>query len=74
MFRKALPRALQRSTRRPFHASAPAGRVVATNPLNAEQVKVRPHPRFLPSPSPLLQSWSSGKYPLIEHEYDAVVV
>ena len=22
----------------------------------------------------LLQSWSSGKYPLIEHEYDAIVV
>lgn len=23
---------------------------------------------------PLVQSWNSGKYPLIEHEYDAIVV
>ncbi|GLB35005.1 hypothetical protein LshimejAT787_0205700 [Lyophyllum shimeji] len=57
MFRKAVPRALLRSARS-FHASAPASKVVATNPVKAEEVK----------------SWSSGKYPLIEHEYDAVVV
>ncbi|TFY80327.1 hypothetical protein EWM64_g3677, partial [Hericium alpestre] len=43
---------------RAFHSSAPARRVVATSPVKAEEVP----------------SWSSGKYPLIEHEYDAIVV
>ncbi|KAF9030763.1 FAD binding domain-containing protein [Panaeolus papilionaceus] len=43
---------------RSFHASASVARVVSTNPVKAEEVT----------------SWSSGKYPLIEHEYDAVVV
>ncbi|CAL1703538.1 unnamed protein product [Somion occarium] len=57
MFRKTLPRTL-RSARRPFHSSAPARKVVATNPVKAEEVP----------------SWSSGKYPLIEHEYDAIVI
>ncbi|PPR03533.1 hypothetical protein CVT24_007019 [Panaeolus cyanescens] len=57
MLTKALPRTLARSTRS-FHASASVAKVVATNPVKAEEVK----------------SWSSGKYPLIEHEYDAVVV
>ncbi|KAI0831714.1 succinate dehydrogenase [Trametes gibbosa] len=55
MFRKSLPRAL-RATQRPFHSSAPARKVVATNPVKAQEV----------------QGW--GKYPLIEHEYDAIVV
>ncbi|KAF5361483.1 hypothetical protein D9758_006228 [Tetrapyrgos nigripes] len=57
MFRKVLPRTIVRS-RRTLHSSAPVQRVVATNPVKAEEVK----------------SWSSGKYPLIEHEYDAIVV
>ncbi|PPQ78097.1 hypothetical protein CVT25_015631 [Psilocybe cyanescens] len=57
MFSKALPRAVARSTRS-FHASSSAARVVASNPVKAEEVK----------------SWASGKYPLIEHEFDAVVV
>ncbi|KAI0637422.1 succinate dehydrogenase [Trametes polyzona] len=55
MLRKSLPRAL-RATQRSFHSSAPARRVVATNPVKAQEV----------------QGW--GKYPLIEHEYDAIVV
>ncbi|KAH8102962.1 succinate dehydrogenase [Cristinia sonorae] len=57
MFRKTLPKAL-RAANKSFHSSAPARRVVATNPVKAEEVP----------------SWSSGKYPLIEHEYDAIVV
>ncbi|KAH7923850.1 minor succinate dehydrogenase isozyme, Sdh1p [Leucogyrophana mollusca] len=62
MFRKsvakvAAPRALLR-TQRTFSTTSPARRVVATNPVKAQEV----------------DSWSSGKYPLIEHEYDAIVV
>ncbi|KAJ7632542.1 succinate dehydrogenase [Roridomyces roridus] len=57
MLRKSLPRTLWQSTRS-FQSSAPARKVVGTNPVKAEEV----------------QSWSSGKYPLIEHEYDAIVV
>ncbi|KAF8201428.1 FAD binding domain-containing protein [Pholiota molesta] len=57
MIPKALPRAAIRSSRH-FHSSPSVARVVATNPVKAEEVK----------------SWSSGKYPLIEHEFDAVVV
>ncbi|KAJ6496603.1 minor succinate dehydrogenase isozyme, Sdh1p [Mycena vitilis] len=56
MFRKSLPRTLRQA--RSFQSSAPARKVVATNPVKAEEVK----------------SWASGKYPLIEHEYDAIVV
>ncbi|EIM90313.1 succinate dehydrogenase [Stereum hirsutum FP-91666 SS1] len=56
MLRKTVSKSVQRS--RAFHNSAVARRVVATNPVKAEEVK----------------SWSSGKYPLIEHEYDAIVV
>ncbi|KAJ7685109.1 succinate dehydrogenase [Mycena polygramma] len=56
MFRKSLPRTLRQA--RSFKSSAPARKVVATNPVKAEEVK----------------SWASGKYPLIEHEYDAIVV
>ncbi|CDO68875.1 hypothetical protein BN946_scf185000.g18 [Trametes cinnabarina] len=55
MLRKSLQRAL-RSSQRSFSSSAPARRVVATNPVKAQEV----------------QGW--GKYPLIEHEYDAIVV
>ncbi|KAJ7769802.1 FAD binding domain-containing protein [Mycena metata] len=54
--RKGLPRILLRA--RSFQSSASARKVVATNPVKAEEVK----------------SWASGKYPLIEHEYDALVV
>ncbi|KAK7043611.1 succinate dehydrogenase flavoprotein subunit [Paramarasmius palmivorus] len=45
-------------SQRSLHTSAPVRRVVSTNPVKAQEV----------------QSWSSGKYPLIEHEYDAIVV
>ncbi|KAI0320177.1 succinate dehydrogenase [Amylostereum chailletii] len=55
MLRKSLVRSVRA---RNFHSSASAQRVVATNPVKAQEVP----------------SWSSGKYPLIEHEYDAVVV
>ncbi|RDB21321.1 putative succinate dehydrogenase [ubiquinone] flavoprotein subunit, mitochondrial [Hypsizygus marmoreus] len=59
MLRKAVPRALLRANRaRSFHASTSVAKVVGTNPVKAEEVK----------------SWSSGKYPLVEHEYDAIVV
>ncbi|KAH7910660.1 succinate dehydrogenase [Hygrophoropsis aurantiaca] len=62
MFRKsvakvATPKALLRS-QRTFSTSSPVRRVVATNPVKAQEV----------------DAWSSGKYPLIEHEYDTVVV
>ncbi|KAH9929643.1 succinate dehydrogenase [Amylocystis lapponica] len=57
MIRTSLPKAL-RSSKRAFSSSAPARRVVATNPVKAQEVP----------------SWASGKYPLIEHEYDAIVV
>ncbi|EMD34419.1 hypothetical protein CERSUDRAFT_117293 [Gelatoporia subvermispora B] len=56
-----LRKSLQRALRsntKSFHSSASARQVVATNPVKAEEVK----------------SWASGKYPLIEHEYDAIVV
>lgn len=56
-----LSRRLTRSflrSQRSFHSSAVARKVVATKPVKAEEVK----------------SWSSGNYPLIEHEYDAIVV
>jgi succinate dehydrogenase (ubiquinone) flavoprotein subunit len=43
---------------RSLHCSAPVQKVASTNPVKAAEV----------------QSWSSGKYPLIEHEYDAIVV
>ncbi|KAG2154372.1 succinate dehydrogenase [Suillus bovinus] len=62
MFRKSVSKAvLSRALLRPqrdFSISLPVKRIVATNPIKAEGVK----------------SWSSGKYPLIEHEYDAIVV
>ncbi|KIJ68962.1 hypothetical protein HYDPIDRAFT_105505 [Hydnomerulius pinastri MD-312] len=62
MFRKSLAKAApSRALLRPqraFSTTLPARKVAATNPLKAEEVK----------------SWSSGKYPLIEHEYDAIVV
>lgn len=78
MFNKALPRAVARA-QRSFHTTSSVARVVATNPVKAQEVKVLRLTRsvlLLPScsdPSDF-QSWSSGKYPLIEHEYDAVVV
>ncbi|KAF8590476.1 succinate dehydrogenase [Ramaria rubella] len=59
MLRKSLPRPLREISRRLFHVSAVASRVVATNPVKAQE----------------LANWAtSGKYPLIEHEYDAIVV
>ena len=73
MFRKALPRALPRSSRA-FHPWPSVAKLVATKPAKTEEVKVgkplQPMTRF----SPFQQCWSSGKYPLIEHEFDAVVV
>ncbi|KAJ3726155.1 FAD binding domain-containing protein [Lentinula raphanica] len=45
-------------SRRSLHSSAPVQKVASTNPVKAQEV----------------ESWSSGKYPLIEHEYDAIVV
>jgi hypothetical protein len=39
MFKKALPRALLRSSRS-FHSSLPAYKVIASNPVKAEQVQV----------------------------------
>lgn len=56
MLSRRLTRSFIRS--QSFHSSAVARKVVATNPVKAEEVK----------------SWSSGNYPLIEHEYDAIVV
>ncbi|KZV70647.1 succinate dehydrogenase [Peniophora sp. CONT] len=43
---------------RGLHSSAATRMVVSTNPVKAQEVP----------------SWSNGKYPLIEHEYDAIVV
>ncbi|KIL69701.1 hypothetical protein M378DRAFT_156924 [Amanita muscaria Koide BX008] len=57
MYRRLLPSSFPKS-RRTFHTSSSVARVVATNPLKAQETK----------------SWSSGSYPLIEHEYDAIVV
>jgi succinate dehydrogenase (ubiquinone) flavoprotein subunit len=45
-------------SQRSFHSTPSARKVVSTNPVKAQEVP----------------SWSSGKYPLIEHEYDAIVV
>ncbi|KAH9915808.1 succinate dehydrogenase [Epithele typhae] len=57
MLRKTLARGLRTpAAHRSFSSSAPARRVVATNPVKAQEVQ------------------SFGKYPLIEHEYDAIVV
>ncbi|KAG9318762.1 succinate dehydrogenase [Chiua virens] len=62
MFRKSLRKSLPSrpllQPQRSFSTTLPARKVVATNPVKAQEVK----------------SWSSGKYPLIEHEYDALVV
>ncbi|KAG2367541.1 minor succinate dehydrogenase isozyme, Sdh1p [Suillus spraguei] len=62
MFRKSVSKAVPSRAllhpQRSFSTSLPVRRVVASNPVKAEEVK----------------SWSSGKYPLIEHEYDAIVV
>lgn len=55
---KAVPSRALLHHQRAFSTSLPVRRVVASNPVKAEEVK----------------SWSSGKYPLIEHEYDAIVV
>ncbi|KIJ99670.1 hypothetical protein K443DRAFT_8235 [Laccaria amethystina LaAM-08-1] len=57
MFRKALARALPRSSRA-SHPSPSVAKLVAANPAKAEEV----------------ESWSLGKYPLIEHKVDAVIV
>ncbi|PFH54402.1 hypothetical protein AMATHDRAFT_135581 [Amanita thiersii Skay4041] len=46
------------SLRSNFHTSASLYRVVAPTPLRAQEVK----------------NWSNASYPLIEHEYDAIVV
>ena len=71
MLNKALSKAVPH-VRRSFHASASVARVVATSPVKAQEVKVSHRTR--PVHSPDVQSLGFGKYPLIEHEYDAVVV
>ncbi|KZO97895.1 succinate dehydrogenase [Calocera viscosa TUFC12733] len=60
MLRRSLTRTPKVAFRRQFHASASAARLVATQPVRAQEVK----------------TWGpvAGKYPLIEHEYDAIVV
>jgi len=58
MLRKSVAQSWRVRPLRSFHASAVANRVVATNPVKAETVT----------------NWASAKYPLIEHEYDAIVV
>ncbi|KAG2342859.1 minor succinate dehydrogenase isozyme, Sdh1p [Suillus weaverae] len=62
MFRKSVSKVVpSRALLRPqrgFSTSLPIKRIVATNPIKAEDVR----------------SWSSSKYPLIEHQYDAIVV
>ncbi|KIP04793.1 hypothetical protein PHLGIDRAFT_109109 [Phlebiopsis gigantea 11061_1 CR5-6] len=57
MLKKQLRKAVS-GAQRSFSSSAAVRRVVATNPVKAQEVP----------------SWDSGKYPLIEHEYDAIVV
>lgn len=52
------------SVRASFHSSAQASRVVSTQPLNAQAVKPA---------SPGVPDLTKG-YPVIEHEYDAIVV
>ncbi|KAF7351918.1 Succinate dehydrogenase [ubiquinone] flavoprotein subunit, mitochondrial [Mycena venus] len=65
MLRKRLPCPLPVRARS-FRSSALARKVVATNPVKAEEVKVKSNLDAY--------SWAPGKYPLIEHEYDAIVV
>ncbi|KAJ7843112.1 FAD binding domain-containing protein, partial [Mycena olivaceomarginata] len=68
MLRNSLPRTLRYA--RSFQFSAPARKVVATNPVRAEGVKVIAHSLHLDRPDSLHpRSWASGKYLLIEHEY-----
>jgi hypothetical protein len=68
MLRNSLPRTLRYA--RSFQFSAPARKVVATNPVRAEGVKVIAHSLHLDHPDSLHpRSWASGKYLLIEHEY-----
>ncbi|EJD06091.1 succinate dehydrogenase [Fomitiporia mediterranea MF3/22] len=61
MLRKALARLPKRSQQhhRAFHSSPAALRVVATNPVRAQEVT---------------SLAAEGKYPVFDHEYDAVVV
>ncbi|KAL5533370.1 SDH1 [Sanghuangporus sanghuang] len=59
MLRKALARVPKRSQQRAFHSSPAACRVVATNPVKAQEIT---------------SSAAQGKYPIFDHEYDAVVV
>ncbi|KAL5528992.1 SDH1 [Sanghuangporus baumii] len=59
MLRKALARVPKRSQQRAFHSSPAARRVVATNPVKAQEIT---------------SLAAQGKYPIFDHEYDAVVV
>ncbi|KAL5490547.1 SDH1 [Sanghuangporus weigelae] len=59
MLRKALARVPKRSQQRTFHSSPTARRVVATNPVKAQEIT---------------SLAAQGKYPIFDHEYDAVVV
>lgn len=61
MFHKSLPRAIVRS-QRSFHSTPAARKVVATNPVKAEEVKVRTstlplQPRVYPDPRTVLVVW-----------------
>ncbi|KZS98923.1 succinate dehydrogenase [Sistotremastrum niveocremeum HHB9708] len=60
MWKKSLLRRVRVPARcRDFHSTSVARRVVASNPVRAQEAK----------------DWSSsGKYPIIDHEYDAIVV
>lgn len=79
MLRKTLPGVL-RSPKRNFSSSAPSRLVVGTRSTRAQTVKVWSillhivHRREHLSSCLVVQSWESGKYPLIEHEYDAIVM
>ncbi|KAH8833829.1 succinate dehydrogenase [Flagelloscypha sp. PMI_526] len=61
MLRKVLSSRLGAHSRRSFHSSRAVQRIISpSGSLKAQEVDS--------------SSWSSGKYPLIEHEYDAIVV
>ncbi|EJU05343.1 succinate dehydrogenase [Dacryopinax primogenitus] len=60
MLRRSLARLPKPTLSQQFHSSASVSRIAATRPVRAQEVK----------------TWgpTAGKYPLIEHEYDAIVI
>ncbi|KAG8989110.1 succinate dehydrogenase flavoprotein subunit [Tulasnella sp. JGI-2019a] len=58
MLRKLAQRSIATNSRRAFHASSSRKLLVGSAPAKAQEAK----------------NWTSGEYPLFEHEYDAVVV